>query len=256
MRIKWRDGLIETIQSGGITGGNWGAETADRKSFFTLTDTAFGCRVTDISSNATAAGFVRRIQADMAEGKWTLDIETKAVQDKITITQHLTCEEPSVFQDYVMRFKFDKESFDHGVISGKQIIHKNTNIWYQFPVRQARLCGKHGSVIFTVIDSITQEKFSQQLYIRDEPRFWIVHARLIPAEPCDLYWIRWTNRCFRMSLSDGWSRRILAWNWAKKKLWFLAERRGGKPQLQAQGLAVLQPGQVLKLCVEVNFACE
>jgi hypothetical protein len=90
------------------------------------------------------------------------------------------------------------------------------------------------------------------MYLRDEPGFWIVHARLIPKEPCDLYWIRWANRFGTLSLNDLWSRRLLRTKWLKDGLWYLSERRGGRPALQAQGLAVLNPGD----CLELQAECE
>lgn len=252
MQIEFERGLVKRLVCGGINGGDWGAETADRKSFFTLTERHRGCEHETQSCLPMEHGFRRRVEARMGEGHWAMDIETRVQDNKISIKQSLTCIEASVFQDFVVRFKFDKASFEEGRIGGRSIRHANTNIWNQYPVNVATLSGPNGTVTIRVGHCETAGKFRQELYIRDEPASWIVHARFIPLEPSDLYWIRWGNRFFNWSLGDAASRRILRLRWLKNMLWYLAERRGGRPALQAQGLVVLDPG----VRISIDAECE
>jgi hypothetical protein len=75
---------------------------------------------------------------------------------------------------------------------------------------------------------------------------------MIPVEPYALYWIRWANRFFRLSLGSAISAILLKLPPLKRMLWYLGERTGGKPNLQAQGLARLTKGEVLMLEVQVD----
>lgn len=253
MQIEFERGLVKSLVCGGIRGGDWGAETADRKSFFTLTERHRGCEYETTSCIPVEHGFLRRVETRMGEGRWAIDIETHVLDRIVAIKQSLTCLDSSVFQDFVVRFKFSKESFATGRIGGRTIRHANTNIWYQYPVSEATLLGPNGTATIRVRHCETAGKFRQELYIRDEPASWIVHVRFIPLEPSDLYWVRWGNRFFNWSLSDTTSRRILRARWIKNALWYLAERRGGRPALQAQGLAVLDPGTTISIEAECEI---
>jgi hypothetical protein len=189
----------------------------------------------------------------MSEGHWSMDIETRLHDGRISIAQSLTCIDRSVFQDFVIRFKFADSSFAEGWINNCRITHQNRNIWHQHEASEVRLLGKRGIIRLSMRGTYA-DKFRACMYLRDEPGSWIAHARLVPREPCDLYWIRWANRFGTLSLSDLWSRRLLRSQWLKDRLWYLAERRGGRPALQAQGLAVLDPGDCLALQAECTYA--
>jgi hypothetical protein len=251
LRVEWQDGLIKRFVQSGITGFDWGPETADRGSFFSLTEKAANCRIEAQSGTALPNGHVRRVEVAMSEGRWIMDIETVRHAGRIRITQRLRCLERSVFQDFVIRFKFTQSSFTSGRINKSTVRHENRNIWHQHEVTEASLLGASATVRLNA-RGIDAGKFRVCMYLRDEPGSWIAHARLIPVEPCDLYWIRWANRFGTLSLSDAWSRRVLRRRWLKRKLWHLSERRGGRPALQAQGLAVLGPGE----CFGLQAECE
>lgn len=253
LQIEWHDGLVKQVASGNITGDQWGPETADRGSFFTLTDLPRGCRVKPISLSSIPGGFTKRVETEMAEGHWFLDLTVRHEGSKIRVQQDLSCLADSVFQDFVVRFKFHRNSFEIATINGHCIEHRNRNIWHQYAARNAVLRGPHGTAQVSSRNSMTCGKFISCIYVRDEPGFWIVHVRLIPSEPCDLYWIRWANRFFTVSLGDYWSRQILHWEWLKRKLWYLAERKGGRPALQAQGLTRLARGQKIGLEAECEI---
>ena len=253
LEIEWQNGLVKRVAGGNITGSQWGPETADRGSFFTLTDLPRGCHVKPISLSTIPGGFTKRVEAEMAEGHWFLDLTVRHEGSRIHVQQELICLAESVFQDFVVRFKFHRNSFETATIDGHFIKHKNRNIWHQYAARKAVLHGPHGIAQVSSLNSMTCGKFTSCIYVRDEPGSWIVHVRLIPSEPCDLYWIRWANRFFTLSLGDHWSRQILKWGWLKRKLWYLAERKGGRPALQAQGLSRLALGQRIGLEAECEI---
>lgn len=256
MIIEWDNGLVKRITDGGLRGGDWGAETADRSSFFTLTGRPYGCRIRAEECAKIPDGFVRRVEVEMAEGCWALEVEVTRQGATISVRQTLDCLEDSVFQDFVVRFRFDGDSFEQARIAGRTLAHENRNLWHQYPVQDVWLTGRHGAARIRACSSVTAGKFQQMAYVRDEPGSWIVHMRLIPSGPPDLYWIRWANRWFTLSVGDRWSRRLLAHRWIKDPLWYLSERRGGRPALQAQGLAVLGRGERIALSAECEIRTE
>lgn len=252
MQIEWQEGLAARVVSGRIKGTGWGAETADRASFFTLTDRPYGCDIRTTNLSSIQGGFARQTEVVMAEGHWLLDMALQHDGTMFRVEQTLHCIEDSLLQDFVVRFKFDRSAFDAASIGGRTVKHMSRNVWHQYPVHHVTLHGPHGTAEVSLFDAITCDRFLPHIYVRDEPGSWIVHVRLIPSEPCDLYWIRWANRFFSVSLGDHWSRRLLKWGWLKKKLWYLAERRGGRPALQAQGLARLRRGDT----IGIRAGCE
>ena len=44
--------------------------------------------------------------------------------------------------DFVMRYRFRKECIKKAMIAGKEIIHQDSNKYYQFPVMSVELTGK------------------------------------------------------------------------------------------------------------------
>jgi len=254
VQVEWHNGLLKSLNYSGVKCLDWGAETADRLSFFSLTDKPVGCEIKNLREPSHSMSCASRfVEVDMAEGRWNLEITSTIDSNRIVVSQTLTCQDTSIFQDFVMRFKFKKDSFEYGEIGGVRIPHKNSNKWYQYPVNKVSLNGVSGAVKISVLSAQTQNKFTQEMYIRDERDYWIVHARLMPIEPCDYYWIKWSNRFFTLSLSDRLSRILISLPKLKHLLWYMSERRGGRPQLQAQGLSKLTAGQTLQLTAEVKF---
>jgi hypothetical protein len=253
MAISWDNGTIRRLSLGAIKGIDWGAETADRKSFFTLAETSRCCEIRQFETRGTGNGFTQRIEAKLAEGHWVMDRTVEICDNRVHVSQELCCLDRSVLVDFVVRFKFSKDSFTTGTIDGRTIDHRNRNVWYQFPVDEAILSGPHGRAVVRLHSARLGGKFHSVLYIRDEPGAWIVHVRLLPSEPADLYMVRWYNRIFRFAFGDRLSRLILNWEWFKRRLWFLAERRGGRPAIQAQPLALLEKGTKIGILAECSI---
>jgi hypothetical protein len=253
MEAEWENGLIKRLVLDQLKGDDWGAETADRRSFFTLTGRPYGCRIRPLACIPIENGFVKRLETVMAEGRWQMEIQASLDNGTVRIHQTIECLEDSIFQDFVVRFRFDRSSFDRGLIAGRIIPHADRNVWHQYPVREAVLTGPHGTVRVRALQAVTVGKFEQMMYVRDEPGSWIVHVRLIPSDPPDLYWIRWAHRFGTWSINDPWSRRFLRSARVKRALWYLSERRGGRPQLQAQGLAMLRRGQRIAIQAECEL---
>jgi hypothetical protein len=252
--IKWEQGLIKEFSFANIRGFNLGNETADRRSFYNPVENSFGVQILKDNVYASNDGNERHreVEVSMAEGEWYLRTSTLVRDQYIKMSQRLTCLENSLFQDFVMRFCFSKESFDQAQIAGRVIRHVNSNVWHQYAVKEVVLENELVQLSVRLLGAETAGKFRQEMYVRDEPNHWIVHARMIPVEPYALYWIRWANRFFRLSLGARISSLLLMITPLKRMLWYLGERKGGKPNLQAQGLARLNKGEVLSFDVQVD----
>lgn len=155
LEIEWQDGLVKRVASGNITGSQWGPETADRGSFFTLTDLPRSSRVKAISLSTIPDGFTKRVETEMAEGHWFLDLTVRHGGSKIRVQQELSCLEDSVFQDFVVRFRFHRNSFETATINGHNIEYKNCNIWHQYIANKAVLNGLHGTAQVSSRNSMT-----------------------------------------------------------------------------------------------------
>ena len=256
MECNWERGIPATIMYGGMRGTEFGIETADRHSFFTLAPECHGARVTDdrILVNGPSAG-ERHLTVEMAEGCWEAVIATSLREQRLTLSASLTTLSASLFQDFVVRAVFSAESFAEAAIGEVQFRHTGSNIYHQYPVRRATLSGPAGRAEIRVADAIAGPAFEQVLYVRDAPEGWVVHARLVPKPPYARLWIRWFNRFFRLSLPDWASRGLLSIPALKSRLWYAAERGGRDAlQLQASGLAQLQAGEHVALSMEIDFA--
>jgi len=216
----WNKGLIKKIHLDGIYGSNFSAETADRCSFYNSIENYFGINILQEDSyvNKHENGGYLTQQVKMCEGLWSMEINTTVKDNKININQSLTAIKPSIMQDLVVRFCFDKSSFKLAEISNKTISHENKNIWYQYPVTHLNLTNDTQKLVIRVLESKTSGIFRQEMYVRDEPGYWIVHARFIPIPPYAFYWIRWTNRLFKWSFSHKVSAYLLKIPYIKNRL--------------------------------------
>lgn len=253
MHVEWGHGLPQRLEAWDITGLEWGVETSDRKSFFTLTDRALGCTVIRQAESQSEDEAHLDMDVRMHEGEWNLKVESQRLGPAILTRQRLTCTAPAVLQDFVLRYKFPERSFLEGEISGHRIRHENRNIWHQYPAREVILRGARSQARITLLSVDGAEVFDARMYIRDEPGSWIVHARLLPREPCQQHWIRWHNRWFKLELNEPLAGLLMSSQRIKRWLWHLSERRGGRPQLQAQCLANLEKGQFIGLKAKIEF---
>lgn len=251
----WEYGVPAAIRCGGMRGIDFGIETADRHSFFTLAPERHDARIIEDRAlkNGPEAG-ERNLIVAMAEGRWSAVITSKFHERALTLGASLTTLSPSLFQDFVVRAVFSTESFTTASIGGEHFEHTGSNIYHQHPVRQATLSGPAGTTHFRVTETVAGPAFQQVLYVRDAPEGWVVHARLIPKPPYALLWVRWFNRFARLSLSDRASRVLLSIPGLRSRLWYAAERGGRDAlQLQASGLARLNSEERIALTMEMSF---
>ncbi len=255
IECDWEYGVPAAIRCGGMHGIDFGIETADRHSFFTLAPERHGARI--IEDRALKSGpetGERNLTVAMAEGRWSAVIISELHERGLTLGASLTTLSASLFQDFVVRAVFSSESFTEAAIGGEHFQHTDSNVYHQHPARHAMLSGPAGKIEIRVTEYIALSAFEQVLYIRDAPEGWVVHARLIPKPPYALLWVRWFNRFARLSLPDWASRALLSVPGLKSHLWYAAERGGRDAlQLQASGLAHLNSEERIALTMEMTF---
>ena len=76
MQVEWQNGLIKRFLKDQISGSDWGPETADRGSFFSLTDRTASCKIEPRLCKRLPNGYMRQLEVLMSEGRWLLDLET------------------------------------------------------------------------------------------------------------------------------------------------------------------------------------
>jgi hypothetical protein len=264
MTMHW-DIERNTIEKLFVNGENiiqpWGVETADSSAFFSLED-GFGYRYSVLhhSIEYTDTTCSMKMVVSMKEGKWELTIEDAIVDaTKISRRVHLLCLEDSYFMDFVMRFRFSNAFFSKAYIADKVYTHKNTNIYYQYPVDTASLEGERYNVNITVKDSVCSPHMKPHMYVRDNDGEWVVHARMIPQQ--------WQKEVIK--LCNNWaktrplpqciSRPLLAIPSVREALWYRGERGPftGKVMRRIQPLACplvqMKAGEELMWDIEMTI---
>lgn len=255
MDCDWDKGMLTVLRAGAMHGTAFGIETADRHSFFTFAPERCGVRfLEDVALLNGPDKGERRVAVEMAEGQWNARLLSECRERSLLLSASLTTVSPSLFQDFVLRAVFSRNSFVEAEIGSERFGHRESNVYHQHPVRSASLSGPAGRAVIRVTEARHGAAFGQVLYIRDAPEGWVVHARLIPAPPYAKIWVRWFNRIARISFSDWASRLLLKIPGLADRLWYAAERGGaGALQLQASGLAGLPPETTLSLSMEIEF---
>ncbi len=244
IEVDVQDGLpSRVLYAGQEIGPAWGCETADTGGFFSFDQQVARCSLREISVGEANGWHHREVEVVLPHARFNLRHEMSIEKDQILRRQSLRTLAPSVLQDFVCRFVLWKNIFARAEISGKSFHHRNSNIWHQYPVGSATLFGDRLAVTVETLQWEGDAHFLRFAYVRDEPSgCWIVHVRLLPARE-DLLWLRWDTRFGRLiDLQGRVARALLSLPPLKRRLWYMAERRGGRPQLQAQPLAVLPEG--------------
>ena len=117
----------------------WGIETSDSAGFFSLNEK--GCRQEIINKQFILSknSLLGEIEVKLPKSHWKLEINESYTKTTISRSNKLVCLEDSEFNDFVSRFRFKKEFIDYVEINGERLIHKNSNLYYQYPVRDIKI---------------------------------------------------------------------------------------------------------------------
>ena len=159
----------------------WGFETADSSAFFSL-EQGVGWRNKKISEEYVCnnKSFLAKVVAQMSEGEWELNVTDQLHNNTINRKAEILTLQDSMFMDFVMRFRFKKEYIEYADIAGRRYYHKNSNVYYQYPVGNVMLKGRGFDINIVVVDSIVPDKMEPVIYVRDSKSEWVIHVRMIP----------------------------------------------------------------------------
>lgn len=211
----------------------WGAETADSSTFFSF-EKNVGWRY-EIMSEKIRKGDnyqYRKFIIKSKEGAWQISSLDRLIDNyKIRRIIKLRCIKDSMFMDFVLRYRFNKDVFHSSKISGFEFVHTDSNIYYQYPVKEAELTGNDYNVKILLSKAQYPDSFSQKMYVRDNFNEWVVHIRLLPN--------KWEKEVIKICkswsgtrpLPQFISRRLLNFQGIKESLWYRSENSPYKSRL-------------------------
>jgi hypothetical protein len=254
LRIAFENGCIDKLLVGhqNIIE-KWGFETADSASFFSLSSGGYRHKILeeniDIEKNSENKA---DLIVQMRDGKWKLGIHEKLNGNIIIRDHQLVTLEDSWFMDFVSRFQFRKEFFDKVIIAGRELRHRKTNLYYQYPVDEVKLIGKDFDIVVRVKEVVTAGKFGLNMYARDFEDVWVVHARLMP-KVWDKEVVKICRSWYNKAIPQWMSRILLSSDKVKDYLWYRGERKQANFPLNAYALVRLKEGEKLRLTTETEI---
>ena len=230
----------------------WGIETSDSAGFFSLNENS--CRQKVLSKkikikNKMLSG---EIESKLPHSHWKLIIDEKISENKIQRNNRLVCLDDCEFNDFVSRFRFQKEFINSVEIAGKKLFHKSSNIYYQFPTKKVILNLNSGKKIMIELKSYkTIPGLEPVIYARDFGEEWIIHARLFPKSP-KIKQIKILRDWYNKAIPQYISNILLKIKPLYSFLWYRGERKGYFP-IGAYGLVKGKKGDILELVSEISI---
>jgi len=210
----------------------WGLETADSWSFFSL-EKGVGYRYSLLGESIEKQEKVltQHLDIQFKEGRFSL-VHKDQLDDKVIIRESdLIARSDSVFMDFVQRYRFKKEFFEYALIAGQKIVHTNSNVYHQFPVKEVVLKGTDLTIRISIDKVETANKFTPTMYVRDRGDEWIVHVRMIPSND-EFMVIKLCSRYFKTSPLPQWlTSAILFFPTIRNALRYRTERSPYKSRL-------------------------
>lgn len=229
----------------------WGVETSDSSGFFTLNEEGCRQKIVKKDSRISKNSISIIIEARLPHSHWELNIDESIRDKSITRINRLTCLEDCQFNDFVSRFRFKKEFVKSIEIANKKLIHKDSNIYNQYPVKKVVVNLVSGKKIEIKIKSYkTIQGLEPVIYARDSGNEWVIHARLFPKDP-KIKQIKILRQWYNRAIPQWISNILLKIKPIYNFLWYRGERKGYFP-IGAYGLVKGKKGDILELKMEMS----
>lgn len=205
----------------------WGLECSDAVSFYSLKGQGQKYTESIIHIDCTPFACHAKRQLAFVGGSGILHTSMQVTGSVVDRTHSFHATQSTELLDFVMRFVFPKEMFDHAIIAGKTIIHEGQNVYHQYPLsdvcKDVDLIGVQEYVRITPESIECPDGFVPYLYVRDEPGFWVVHLRLLPRKP--LRYVIKLNFSFYNKAIPEWIRQLLAFTGFQSRLLYRGEKK-------------------------------
>lgn len=228
--LKWKvnDNLISELSFNDSENfiNPWGVETADSWSFFSLEkEIGYRHRISNHELLTSNKELKQSMDVTFSSGSFNLLNKDKLSDYSIIRESTLETENGVDLMDFVQRYRFKKHFFKYAEINNQKIEHKNTNVYYQYPVKEVFLHGKKFSLRISIEDVASTSQFIPTMYVRDRGDEWIVHVRMMPVSH-EFLVIKLCSKWFKTSPLPQWlSKNILKNSKIKEELLYRAEKR-------------------------------
>jgi|GEM_PF-1691935 hypothetical protein len=243
----------------------WGVEMASDHSFYSCTHSGWGVATEAKEERKKEQGFFLRKEISLSGAEGVLLKEESLQEGEIVRTHSFEATKDSALLDFVSRYVFPKKMFESAHIDGKEIKHKDQNVYRQFSsgIGGTVVLKSNGYSVEIKIKEIScTSAFVPVLYVRDEPGNWVVHIRLLPKVFSKIVTklnTRWYHRALpdwinKFLFSFCFGKHWLLYRGERKKQWgFMRKVRYRLLPLSAYPLATLQKGEVLSVCSSCRF---
>ena len=236
----------------------WGIETADSSGHFSLEE-GKGYRYTlfNHAVQSTATEVRNEMEIKMKESHFILSLYDRLFPEegrvvRKTVVYFLS---DSYLMDFVIRHRFKKEFIERARIADQSIVHKNSNIYYQHPVREVLLDGDP-SVRVCITHEVETEQRGTFMYARDDFGEWVVHARVLPLIPAKDV-IKLCNAHFgTRPLPQFISDMIVHTPWLRNRLLYKSEKKPSRSFVTKCVNPNLFPMMHFKKDETISFDCE
>ena len=207
----------------------WSIEFGDPASFFSLEQPGWRTSINKKNISVSENEITGELEVVTSSGSGLLSWRDSIDKNKVSRRASLQATEDLLLMDFVIQYRFKADQFPKAKINGEVYSHQNRNLYIQYPVDSVELFGDEVSVKINTTDSHNNDKFQQEMYVRDRGDMWIVHSRLMPTsdfrEP-DLETIKLNTRWYNRALPTPVAKLLLKVPGVRKTLWYRGEIKG------------------------------
>lgn len=223
-----------------------GCETGNWRSFFTQEWGGINVEIlekkVEVSDKTVSSRYNIKLKKALIEVT-----QKDQLEDDILIRNYkLKALEDSYLGDFVIRYVFKSKFFNNTKIADDVLSHRNSNLYYQYPVKKAELFSNDFNVEIKVTKAIVPENMGLFIYVRDEPPDkWVTHIRAFVTKPSNFIfkWSLYRNFTFPEFLTSLLTK-------SKKFVdffWLCRETRLPHSPLQLGGNVFIKKGTEIEL---------
>jgi hypothetical protein len=232
----------------------FGVETGNRGGFLTFEHMGLGCEILDGQVMTTANGYTRKWRHTIGVHEFLAEEELAVEADHILRRFEITPAKDIALPlfDAVLRWGFSTDAVRNLRVGNTAVAYERRNLYHQYPVDTVSfdLCG-HPVMIQASRTAALPSGFKEVFYARDASEGWIVHHRVIVAEPSE-YYLRGCTRLWQGTMTTS-KTACHRFSGLRDFLYLVRERRIPRFPVQLMGDVRLAAGESVCLQHKVCF---
>lgn len=232
----------------------WGIECGDSMGFFSQTDSGVRSSNEYLKIKITNSSSSSIQKVNLSDGELIVGSNNQWNKKEIERNVYAKAVKDTFLMDFVLRYRFKKNIFHTAIINKKKIIHNKTNIYYQYPVKEAMLLGEDCKITIKLNEVETADIFKPYMYVRDFEDEWIIHCRLLP-EVFEKKVLKLNVPWYNKSIPQFLSNIILSIPILQKRTWYRTEKKkysswnliGRFFKPSSYPLAMLKAGKIISI---------